>query len=144
MWQRIQTLYFALICAILITLAFGNAGYVYSVDSPEPEGIRYISKLPYAILIFLSLAANAVALFSWGHRSLQIRLAGASAILLLALQVWIAIDYFTISKEFVFRWTAILPIFAFIFELLAMKGVYADEILVRSASRLRASKRKNR
>ncbi|MGM9787920.1 MAG: DUF4293 domain-containing protein [Candidatus Cryptobacteroides sp.] len=142
MWQRIQTLYFALICAILLTLVFGNAGYIYSVDAPEPVGVRYISKLPYAIFISLSLAANVVALFSWGHRSLQIRLAGASAVLLLALQVWIAVDYFTISREFVFRWTAILPIFAFIFELLAMKGVYADEMLVRSASRLRANKRK--
>ena len=142
MWQRIQTLYFALICAILVALVFGNVGYIYSADAPEALGVRYISKLPYAILIFLALAANAVSLFSGGHRSLQIRLAGASAVLLLALQIWLAIDYFTLSKEFVFRWTAILPIIAFIFELLAMKGIYADEMLVRSASRLRATKRK--
>lgn len=141
MWQRIQTLYFAIITGILLALTFGNVGVDYS-DPTTIESVRYISKLPYAILIFISLAANVVALFSWGHRPIQIRLAGGSAVLLLALQVWIGVDYFTLGKEFVFSWTAILPIFAFICEVLAIRGIYADELLVKNASRLRASKRK--
>lgn len=141
MWQRIQTLYFAIITGILLALTFGNVGVDYS-DLATIESVRYISKLPYAILIFISLAANVVALFSWGHRPIQIRLAGGSAVLLLALQVWIGVDYFTLGKEFVFSWTAILPIFAFICEVLAIKGIYADELLVKNASRLRAAKRK--
>lgn len=141
MWQRIQTLYFAIITGILLALAFGNVGVDYS-DPTTIESVRYISKLPYAILIFISLAANVVALFSWGHRPIQIRLAGGSAVLLLALQAWIGVDYFTLSKEFVFSWTAILPIFAFICEVLAIRGIYADELLVKNASRLRAAKRK--
>lgn len=141
MWQRIQTLYFAIITGILLALTFGNVGVDYS-DPTTIESVRYISKLPYAILIFISLAANVVALFSWGHRPIQIRLAGGSAVLLLALQVWIGVDYFTLGKEFVFSWTAILPIFASICEVLAIRGIYADELLVKNASRLRASKRK--
>lgn len=141
MWQRIQTLYFAIVTGILLALVFGNVGVDYS-DPATIEGVRYISKLPYAILIFISLAANVVALFSWGHRPIQIRLAGGSAVLLLALQAWIGVDYFTLGKEFVFSWTAILPIFAFICEVLAIRGIYADELLVKNASRLRAAKRK--
>ena len=65
-----------------------------------------------------------------------------AAVLLLALQAWIGVDYFTLGKEFVFSWTAILPIFAFICEVLAIRGIYADELLVKNASRLRAAKRK--
>ncbi len=141
MWQRIQTLYFALAAGLLIALTFGNVGTIYTPDAPI-EDIRYISKLPYAILIILSLAANLVALFSWSRRSLQIRLAGAAATLLLALQIWLIVDYFTMGEGFVFRWTAILPAFAFVFDLLAIKGVLADELLVQSAGRLRSSKRK--
>ena len=137
MWQRVQTLYFAIVSAILLTLVFGNAGVDYS-DPQTIEKVRYISKLPYAIFIFISLVANIIALFSWGHRSLQIRAAAGSAVLILALQIWLAV------KEFVFSWTAILPIIAFVFEILAIKGVFADELLVRSASRLRAAKRKNK
>ena len=52
MWQRIQTLYFAIITGILLALAFGNVGVDYS-DPATIEGVRYISKLPYAILIFI-------------------------------------------------------------------------------------------
>lgn len=141
MWQRIQTLYFGIITGILISLALGNVGSIYAAEGIV-ENVSYLSKLPYAIFILLSLVANLVALFSWGHRSIQIRLASASAVLLLALQVWIAVDYFSVEQEFVFRWTCILPIVAFIFELLAIKGVFSDELLVRSASRLRSSKKK--
>ena len=142
MWQRIQTLYFALSTILLTILAFGNVGSIITVDAPV-ENVKYLAKLPYAILILLSLALNLVATFSWKRRSLQIRLGGASIVLLLALQIWLGVDYFTLSKEFVFKWTAIFPIFAAIFDLLAMKGVLADEMLVRSASRLRSAKRKS-
>ncbi len=143
MWQRIQTLYYALAVGILIALTFGAVGTIYTADA-SPENVRYLEKLPYAILIILSLAANLIALFSWSRRSLQIRLSGASAVLLLALQIWIGVDYFTTGEGFVFKWTCILPAFAFIFDILAMKGVLADELLVRSASRLRSSKRKKK
>lgn len=143
MWQRIQTLYFALCVGILLALTFGTAGTIYTSDAPI-EDVKYLSKLPYAVLIILSLIANLAALFSWSKRSLQIRLAGASATLLLALQIWLIVDYFTMGEGFVFKWTCILPAFAFVFDLLAIKGIYADELLVQSASRLRSSKRKNK
>lgn len=141
MWQRIQTLYFALSTILLAVLTFGDVGSIITADAPV-EQVKYISKLPYAILIILGLALNLVATFSWKRRSLQIRLGGASIVILLALQIWLGVDYFTLGKEFVFKWTAIFPIFAAVFDLLAMKGVLADEMLVKSASRLRASKRK--
>lgn len=139
MWQRIQTLYFAIAVALLSALVFGNVAHIIGPEG-ETGAVKYLSKLPYAILIILSYAANIIALFSWAHRSLQMRLASGSSVLLLALQIWIVYDYFTMDKSFVFVWTAIFPLICLILNLMAMKGIYADELLVRSASRLRSSK----
>lgn len=140
MWQRVQTLYFAISTALLLVLTFGTAGSIITPDAPV-EDIRYISRLPYAILIIASLAGNAVSLFCWGHRPLQLKLGTICCILLLGLQIWIGVDYFTMDKAFVFKWTAIFPLIAAIFDILAIRGVTADELLVRSSSRLRAAKR---
>ena len=103
--------------------------------------MAYMAKPSYAVLIIVSLLANLIALFSWGHRSLQIRLAGLAAVVVAALQIWLTVDYFTMGEQVVFKWTIIFPIVALIFEVLAIRGIYADELLVRSASRLRSAKR---
>ena len=77
MWQRVQTLYFAIIVALLSALALGTVATII-VPGSEPENVAYMAKLPYAVLIILALLANLVALFCWGHRPLQIRLAGGA------------------------------------------------------------------
>lgn len=141
MWQRVQTLWFAIATVLLAVLTFSDVAVVY--EDGVAEGVRYISKLPYAILIFTSLALNLVCTFGWKWRSLQIRLAGAALVLELALQVWLAVDYFSQPDAVVFKWTVLFPIVAFFFDILAMRGVYADELLVRSSSRLRSAKRKS-
>ena len=140
MWQRIQTLYFAIIVALLAALALGNVATII-VPGSEPESVAYLAKPSYAVLIIVALLANLISLFSWGHRSLQIRLAGLAAVVVAALQIWLAVDYFIMGEQMVFKWTIIFPLIALIFEILAIRGIYADELLVRSASRLRAAKR---
>ena len=140
MWQRVQTLYFAIVVALLAALALGNVATII-VPGSKPENVAYMAKPSYAVLIIVALLANLIALFSWGHRSLQIRLAGLAAVVVAALQIWLTVDYFTMGEQVVFKWTIIFPIVALIFEVLAIRGIYADELLVRSASRLRSAKR---
>ena len=140
MWQRVQTLYFAIVVALLAALALGNVATII-VPGSEPENVAYMAKPSYAVLIIVALLATLIALFSWGHRSLQIRLAGLAAVVVAALQIWLTVDYFTMGEQVVFKWTIIFPIVALIFEVLAIRGIYADELLVRSASRLRSAKR---
>ena len=140
MWQRIQTLYFAIIVALLAALALGNVATII-VPGSEPESVAYLAKPSYAVLIIVALLANLISLFSWGHRSLQIRLAGLAAVVVAALQILLTVDYFAMGEQVVFKWTIIFPIVALIFEVLAIRGIYADELLVRSASRLRSAKR---
>lgn len=138
MWQRVQTLYFALATALSAVLLFTDFARIPGSE----DALRYTEYLPYAVLAGIAAAATLVATFGWKRRSLQIRLGGAAAVVLLALQVWLAVGYFKLPQEYVVRWTAVLPLIALILDILAMRGVYADELLVRSSSRLRSSKRK--
>lgn len=129
MWQRIQTLYFAVAVGLLSALVFG---YVF-------DDVKYISKLPYAVLLIGAYAGNIVSLLAFKKRSLQLRLAGVATVFLLGLQVWLAVDYFSLPDA-VFRFTAVFPLVAAFLDIQAIKGVYADELIVRSSSRLRAAR----
>ncbi|MBP5488040.1 MAG: DUF4293 family protein [Bacteroidales bacterium] len=140
MWQRVQTLYFAITAGLMAALLFCDFARVPGSE----DAVRYAEYLPYAVLAGLALACALVALFAWGRRSLQIRLGGAAAVVLLALQVWLAVGYFRLPDAYVVRWTAVFPLLALISNIMAMRGVYADELLVRSSSRLRSAKRKTK
>ena len=151
MWQRVQTLYFAIAAGLTAALFFCDFARVPGAE----DAMRYTEYLPYAVLAGLAaqsmdehersglaFACTLVALFAWVRRSLQIRLGGAAAVILLALQIWLAVGYFKLPQEYVVRWTAVFPLIALIFDIMALRGVYADELLVRSSSRLRSAKRK--
>lgn len=135
MWQRIQTLYFAICVALVSVLVFGPVCTDFSIG----ESIPFLSKTPYAVLGLLALACNAVALFAFGRRAFQLRLAAAAAVVLAGLQIWLAVDYFRIP-QYVFRWTAILPLVCVMLDIFAIRGIFADELLVRSSRRLRSAK----
>lgn len=142
MWQRVQTLYFGIATALIATLIFGTMAVVLGPDG-QSESIAYFEHLPFAILLIIACLCTLVATVSFKHRGIQIRLAAASAVIMLALQGWFAFLYFSMADNIVFKWTVILPIIVVILEIMAIRGVYADELLVRSASRLRSAKRKS-
>lgn len=142
MWQRVQTLYLALAAALCAVLVFGKVAVVYGGESVQE--IAYLEKTVYAILAIIPFVANLVALFSFRHRALQLRLVSFGAVLLLALQVWLAVDYFNAEEAIVFKWTAILPVIAVFLDILAIRGIVADELLVRSSSRLRSAKNRKK
>lgn len=106
--------------------------------------MRFTAYLPYTILIVIVLLLNILALGVYRYRIFQMRTAMLAAILALALQCWLAVDFFTADKDLVFRVTAVFPVAVVILNLLAARGIYSDELIVRSASRLRAAKRKKR
>ena len=132
MWQRVQTLYLAIATALVAVLFFAD----------KAEGVRYTSYLPYLILLIIITALNLLALTTWRIRIFQMRTATLSALITLALQIWLAVDYFTTGSSLVFRVTAVFPLVAVIFDVLAIRGILADELVVRSASRLRSAKKK--
>lgn len=134
MWQRVQTLYLALATALMAALFFCE----------KVSGIRYISYTPYLILLIIIVLLDFLALTTWKVRIFQFRTAVLAALITIALQGWLAVDYLATSGELVFKWTAVFPLVAVILDILAARNIWADELIVRSASRLRAAKNKKK
>jgi hypothetical protein len=72
------------------------------------------------------------------------RTAVLAGILLVALQAWLAVDYFATSDTLIFKWTAIFPLVAAICDFLAARYIFRDQLLVESISRLRSRKKNHK
>jgi hypothetical protein len=131
MWQSVQTLYLFLATALIAALFFCHkAGDVF-----------YTDYWPYMVLLLVVAVLNVMALTTYKHRIFQMRTATLSAIILLGLQVWLVVDCIKTHNTPVFSLTAVFPVVAMILNLLAARGILADELLVRNSNRLRAAKR---
>ena len=134
MWQRIQTLYLAVATVLSAVLFFVN----------KAEGVRMISYIPYLILLIIITLLNLIALTSLTHRVFQARTAVLSSIFCLALQIWLVVDFVVTGNDPLFRLPSLFPVVILILDALAASNIWADELMVRSSSRLRAAKRKGR
>jgi hypothetical protein len=144
MWQRIQTLYLAISTVLVAALFFSVKAAAYGADGLPTKEIGYIEYIPYLILLILITLLNLLALTTFKIRVFQMRTAVLSALLTLALQIWLAVDFFTTKDVMVFKLTAVFPIIAVILDVMAARGILADQLLVESAYRLRKSRRERR
>ena len=126
MWQRIQTLYL-FISTVLIALLF---------FCDKAEGVSFTGYFPYLVFIIVITLLNILALTTYRFV--------LSALVTIALQVWLAVDFFTFGKTDNFHITAVFPIAAVILDFLAARSIFADELMVQSASRLRSAKRRGK
>ena len=140
MWQRAQTLYLA-ISTILIFLLFFLPKAVALGSGDE---ISFISYVPYLILLIITTALNLLALTTWKFRFFQMRTATLTALLTLALQIWLVVDFLATKDQVSFKVFALFPLIAVILDILAVRGIFADQMLVESASSLRKSRRERR
>mgnify|MGYP002626292359 CR=1 FL=1 len=124
MWQRIQTLYLLIASGLLAAMYF------------QPYGTWF------TVLFSLALACQVLAVIALKSRTLQMRLCNLAALLLLGLQIWMGVVWFASDPAPALNLTAVFPIIAAILDFLAARAILKDELLVRSASRLRAAKRK--
>ena len=134
MWQRVQTLYLLLATGLVASLFFCT----------KAGDIPYTEYWPYLVLLLITGFLQVMALTTWKHRVFQMRTASLSAIILIALQGWLVYDFISPHNTPVFHVTAVFPIVAAILDFLAARSILADEMLVRSADRLRAAKRKKK
>ena len=142
MWQRIQTLYLAIATALMAALFFCLKAVVPGSDGTFVEEYRYTAYIPYLILLIIIVLLDFLALTTYKFRVFQMRTAVLAAIITLALQAWLVVDYFATSGAVVFRYTAIFPLVAVILDLLAARGIASDIMVAESVNRLR-SKKKN-
>lgn len=132
MWQRIQTLYLAVATGLVASMFFCD----------KAEDIRYLAYYPYAIFLVVITLLDLLALTTFRFRVFQFRTAGLAAIVTLAFQLWIGLDFFLTHNDVLFKLSAVFPLVAVILDILAARSIWADELIVRSASRLRSAKKK--
>lgn len=133
-------MYLGIAVALLATLFFSDVAVI--ITPGEEQRVAYVEKTEYVILLAVALASSALALFSFRRRMFQLRMAAVSAVVSLGLQGWLVHDYFKAGEELVFRYNAIFPVICVILLVLAIRGIFADELMVRSASHLRGGKRR--
>ena len=144
MWQRIQTLYLAVATGHVVALFFCVKSFSLGPGGTHVDELKYIQFFPYLTLLILVSLLQLIALGSFNVRVLQMRTAVLSGLLLIALQAWLAVDYFTAADGVVFKWTAIFPILAAILDFMAARNILRDQLLVESISRLRSRKKNHK
>ena len=141
MWQRVQTLYLMIASALVVALFFSIKAFVFGPDGTHAQEFRYIAYTPYLILLIVVALLQVIALTTYKVRVLQMRTAVLSALILVALQGWLAVDFFTADKSVVFRWTAVFPLVAALLDVWAARAIFRDQLLVESLSSLRKRRR---
>ena len=141
MWQRVQTLYLMIASALVVALFFSVKAFVFGPDGTHAQEFRYIAYTPYLILLIIVALLQVIALTTFKVRVLQMRTAVLSALILVALQGWLAVDFFTADKTLVFRWTAVFPLVAALLDVWAARAIFRDQLLVESLSSLRKRRR---
>ena len=141
MWQRVQTLYLMIASALVAALFFSVKAFVFGPEGTHAQEFRYIAYTPYLILLIVVALLQVIALTTFKVRVLQMRTAVLAALILVALQGWLAVDFFTADDALVFRWTAVFPLVAALLDVWAARAIFRDQLLVESLSSLRKRRR---
>lgn len=158
MIQRIQTLFLSVVAvACILLFFFPLAGYfdetrgnfllfirgVEYQNMMEPPFFLYFWKtFPLLLLVCISLIINIISIFSYKKRSLQLLLVNITFLLQIIL-IGVIFLFYTGHFEKIFnvvpsyQFGIFLPLISLIFLILANRSIRKDEILVRSADRLR-------
>lgn len=144
MWQRVQTLYLAISTILIAVMLFSNESVCLGSDGAVADAIRFTDKVSHLIMLIIILLLNFMALTIVKHRVFQMRTAVLAAIITLALQIWIVLDYFSIHEVYVFKLPAIFPVVCIILDVLAARAILADQLLVESSGSLRKSRAERR
>jgi hypothetical protein len=144
MWQRLQTLYLCLATGLVVALFFSVKAFTLGPGGVHAVELTYVKYTPYLILLILVTILQLLAVFTFNARVFQMRTAVLSAILMIALQAWIGVDYFTADKEWIFKFTAVFPLVAAILNFIAARLILRDQLLVESVSHLRSRKKNHK
>lgn len=144
MWQRLQTLYLCIATGLIVALFFSVKAFTLGPGGVHSVELTYIKYTPYLILLILITILQLLAVFTFNARVFQMRTAVLSAILMIALQAWIGVDYFTADKKLIFRFTAVFPLVAAILNFIAARYILRDQLLVESVSHLRSRKKNHK
>ena len=127
-----------------MALFFSVKAFTLGPGGVHAAELTYVKYTPYLILLILITILQLLAVFTFNARVFQMRTAVLAAILMIALQAWIGVDYFTADKEWIFKFTAVFPLVAAILNFIAARLILRDQLLVESVSHLRSRKKNHK
>ncbi len=152
MIQRIQTIYLLAATSLMATFlfatlaTFSSAQGLFSLSAmglSAADGSMISDTRYLAILVGLASLLPFVTIFLFKRRMLQLRLCVVEMTLTLGVMVvggvyyYLANRYFGAEATTSIRIVCALPIIAIIFDFLALKAIFRDEMLIKSLDRIR-------
>ena len=147
MIQRIQTVYLLIVVGLLITAMCLPMGYFIDAMGEHPFkalGLEVNGAIQstwglFGILMVSTIVAVAT-IFLYKNRMLQIRMTNFNSLLLVGYYIAALAFYFALKNdENMFRigWALCLPLVSIILNILAIRAIGRDEVMVKAADRLR-------
>ena len=149
MIQRIQSVYLLVVTILMVICMCSPIGSIITNANEIselgnlcitfPDGTKDYS--PWALFVILLVVATLsfVTIFLFKKRMLQIRLTIFSSVVLIGYYLALVAYLFMLAEDTTFSasWTICLPFAALILNWLAIRGIGADEALVKAYDRLR-------
>ena len=149
MIQRIQSVYLLVVTILMIVCMCSPVGSIIASTNEisefgnlcitMPDGTKDYA--PWALFVILLIVAilSFGTIFLFKKRMLQIRLTIFSSVVLIGYYMALVAYIFMLAEDTTFSasWTVCLPFVALILNWLAIRGIGADEALVKAYDRLR-------
>ena len=139
MIQRIQTIYLLLATIASIVMGLAPLGTIINKETMDQSLFGGQQALPILILGILSGCIAFGSIFLFNNRKLQLNIVRSNAVLI-GIFMAVCIYYLvfnSVTKIDLPRPGIEFPFFALVFNILGMKGIKADEKLIKSMDRLR-------
>ena len=147
MIQRIQTVYLLIVTGLLITAMCMPIGYFIDTMGEHPFkalGLEIHDTFQstwglFGILMLSAIVAVAT-IFLYKNRMLQIRMTIFNSLLLVGYYIAFIAFYFALKNDanmFRIGWALCLPLVSIILNILAVRAIGRDEVMVKAADRLR-------
>ena len=151
MIQRIQSVYWLVITALLVVTMLSPLGFFTEAGGAfdsvlKPLGISladggYESTWGLFAILLLNAVVAFATIFLYKNRMLQVRMSVFSALLQIGFYVAAGVFIYMLKDDLQasFRpgWVLALPFICIILNYLAFRATYADEVMVRASERLR-------
>lgn len=149
MIQRIQSVYLLVVTILMIICMCNPIGSIIAADNQISEFFSLFISMPDGSKVYAPWALFAIqaiiavlaftTIFLFKKRMLQIRLTIFSSVMLIGYYIALVAYIMMLAEETTFSasWTVCLPFVAIILNWLAIRGIGADEALVKAYDRLR-------
>ena len=149
MIQRIQSVYLLVVTILMVICMCSPVGSIITNANEIselgnlcitfPDGTKDYTPWALFVILLVVAALSFVTIFLFKKRMLQIRLTIFSSVVLIGYYLALVAYLFMLAEDTTFSasWTICLPFAALILNWLAIRGIGADEALVKAYDRLR-------